>query len=538
MHIFLWRAAFAAIAFAVWPGAGPASGQETATDATVAQPAPPVEIPDEPKTVDPATLVPQQLAALATVDFVESSLGEVVKWLREEQKLAVLLDEEQLSDAGILVSEPVTDHLNNAPVYLLLNRLRALELAWYVRDDVVHITTAADADEHLINQPYNVGDLLDAEFEPEALIETIQNQTAGPWQDLDGIGGTMEMLGDVLFVRQTDEIHREVLGLLAALRKHARRTFTLDPPQHEVLRQKLIENVTVDFEDVPLLEATNDLARQTGADIRLDVRGLEDAGVRDRSPVSLTLTDRKLSTVLQTLLASYHATWAMRDGVLWITAQEKAEEILTTAVFDVRDLCRDDSESDALIEAIQNQTEGPWQDLDGIGGTMDNAKAGVLVVRQTEPLQQNVLELLQNYRTALLASKPRPRDVIDPNEVVTRYYRVEAAMADDLANLMRQLVLPDSWRSDQLPEAAGTIQRAVSKSDFVGDHVVAYSILIIRQTRAAHDEIAEFIGKIEGGDAPPATAAGIGTEAPAPAMGGFGGGGFGGGYFSPRPYGK
>jgi hypothetical protein len=230
----------------------------------------------------------------------------------------------------------------------------------------------------------------------------------------------------------------------------------------------------------------------------------------------------------------------MRDGVLWITAQEKAEEILTTAVFDVRDLCRDDSESDALIEAIQNQTEGPWQDLDGIGGTMDVPKTGVLVVRQTEPLLQSVLELLQNYRAALLVSKPRPRHVIDANEVVTRYYRVEAAMADDLTNLLRQLVRPESWRSDLLPQVPGTIQRAASKSDFAGDLVIAYSILIIRQTRATQDEIAEFIRKIEGGDAPPPMAAdfGAGTEAPAPAMGGFGGGGFGGGYFSPSHSGK
>jgi hypothetical protein len=34
---------------------------------------------------------------------------------------------------------------------------------------------------------------------------------------------------------------------------------------------------------------------------------------------------------------------------------------------------------DALIELIQNQTEGPWQDLDGIGGTMDQWDSGVRV---------------------------------------------------------------------------------------------------------------------------------------------------------------
>jgi hypothetical protein len=260
-----------------------------------------------------------------------------------------------------------------------------------------------------------------------------------------------------------------------------------------------------------------------------------------------------LSTVLQTLLASYHATWAMRDGVLWITAQEKADEILTTAVFDVRDLCRDEGESDALIDAIQNQTEGPWQDLDGIGGTMDVPKTGVLVVRQTEPLLQSVLELLQNYRTALLASKPRPRNVVDPKEVITQYYRMEAATADDLERILPLLVQPESWRSERTPDAPGFVLKAASKSELRDVHgrpvvakadtandadpralVVQQAVLIIRQTRAVQDEIAGIIRKVESGDATDGSfgaGGGIGG-------GGFGGGGFGGGFFSPQASGK
>ncbi len=45
----------------------------------------PPEIADEPKTVDPATLVPEQLAVSVTVNFTESSLREIAKWIESEQ---------------------------------------------------------------------------------------------------------------------------------------------------------------------------------------------------------------------------------------------------------------------------------------------------------------------------------------------------------------------------------------------------------------------------------------------------------------------
>ncbi|MCH7689386.1 MAG: PAS domain S-box protein, partial [Planctomycetes bacterium] len=119
----------------------------------------------------------------------------------------------------------------------------------------------------------------------------------------DGEGGGMEWLGDVLFIRQTDQIHRQIGGLLTALRKHGRRTFTLDPPQHTILRKKLGENVSVKFLDTPLAIAVQQLVEQTGVDIRLDMPALRKKRIRDREPVSLALSDRKLSTVLHVFLS-------------------------------------------------------------------------------------------------------------------------------------------------------------------------------------------------------------------------------------------
>jgi hypothetical protein len=500
------------------------------------------EIPDEPKTVDPATFMPPKLAEPVTVDFTDSSIGEVAEWIRTEHGFAVLIDESSLGDEGILVSDPVSDKSGGVPLYLLLNRLRAIGVDWYVEDDVLWITTPAMADERLTTEQYLIGDLLDMDYDQEKLIDTIANETSGPWWDVDGIGGSIEVLGDVMFVRHTAPMQREVAGLLTALRKHARMTFTLDPPQHEPIREKLNQNVDADFDDEPLIVAIHTLGERADVDVRVDLKALKDVGVRDRQPVSLTLAGRPLHTVLHVLLSPQHLTWILRDGVLWITSTERAEDAYKAAVFDVRDLCRDQGESDALQEAIQEQTSGPWFDLDGIGGTITFAQPGAMVVRQPESGLFEVLNLLETYREALRLSKPREREGIDMEEFVTTYYRMDADIADDLVNVLPVLVRPDTWRSEVAPEAKGTILEVASKSDLRDVHgrtvvgeperndqnrnalVVSQAVLIIHQSRVAHEEIAEVIRRVQAGDA-------IGASG-AVGGGGFGGGGFGGGFFS------
>src|SRR5262249_39181345 len=162
----------------------------------------------------------------------------------------------------------------------------------------------------------------DAGFDPQRLIQTIVTTTPGPWEKAQKTGNDIVLLGDVLFVRQSGQAHREVAGLLAALRKPARRTFTLDAPQHAALRLKLQTNVTVDFHDTPLSDAVSKLSTQADVGIRLDKSALRKRNLRERTPVSLKLSDQKLSIVLQALVAEWNLTWILRDGVLWITSQQ------------------------------------------------------------------------------------------------------------------------------------------------------------------------------------------------------------------------
>ena len=103
---------------------------------------------------------------------------------------------------GVQSGEPISDRLDNAPIYLLLNRLRASGLAWFFEDEILHITSTEAAVEHMTTIPYNLGDLLDADYDADSLMTVIESAIApDSWATVGG-DGVLNFLGDVMFMRQ------------------------------------------------------------------------------------------------------------------------------------------------------------------------------------------------------------------------------------------------------------------------------------------------------------------------------------------------
>ena len=513
-------------------------------------PQPPVEIPEEPRTIDPVTLVPPEVVPAVTVDFSDGTLNDLAEWIRTDLGLPVLFDEAALANQGSLLTDPVEDFSDDQPLYLLLDRLGTLNLSWQIEDGVLRITTREVQEDRLTTEPYLIGELLDADYEPDAIMATLIDQTPGPWFDIDGFGGTLQPLGDVLFVRQSVSQHREVQGALAALRTHGRETFVGEPPEHLVFRTQLQRNVSVDFDETSLIRAIEQIADQTGLDIRLDRSPSNKDRIREREPVSLTLADRKLETVLAALLADLKLDWMLKNGVMWVTTRGATAEHMKTVVYDVRDLCQNDNEATALISAIQEQTSGPWFNVDGIGGTIGSARVGTLVVRQNEAQLREIRDLLSAYRSALTMSKRRIRPGMDPEEILTRYYKMDAEISVDLMTYIPTVIAPGTWVADA-PGQIGFIRQLSSRPEIrrssdpsgperfiaVPPVAVPQSVLIITQTRAVQQEIQQLIHNVEHGDGLAPTEAvpgrgGYGTGGMGGGGGDFEGGGFGGGFFS------
>jgi len=209
----------------------------------------------------------------------------------------------------------------------------------------------------------------------------------------------------------------------------------------------------------------------------------------------------------------------------------------------VRDLCRNENESEALLNAVTNQLAADSWSTAGGPGTIHFPLPGTMVVLQQESVHDKLLQLLDNYRSALRMSKARPRPGSDPKEVLTRYYRMPETVAKDFQEALPLLIQPETWRNDAKPEAVGTIMKLASRGQIdvpanvkpeAAGAVVStpYAVLVIKQTRQVHEKIPELLFKIEVGE-PPLGEGGFPQRPFVTSVvpvfgGGLGGGGFGG----------
>ena len=453
-----------------------------------------------------------------TVQFKDTSISEVAHWIREKTGLNVVMDSRSLETAGILSSEPINDSLNAAPMYLLLDRLANQKIQWSSNGGIITLYAAKDQRAVYAVQ-YNVGELLDAKFKGDHLVDSIES-TIDP--DSWGAGNASAvLLGDILFLRQSARNHRLVAGLLTALKSPSRRIVIDQPKEHDTLRAQLGQMISIDAKDKPLSAVVTQLAELAKVDLRLNRAALSAALISDRIPVTIQITNQKLSAVLDILTTQYRLAWHMRDGAVWVTTAGDITEHPTVAVYDVRDLCLNMDESLSLQSAIVQQAmPESWET-----GVMNFAKSGIMVVRQSEAIQSAILGLLDDYRLALRNSKRRIAPEEDPEVVEIKYYRMPTAVADDLTDELPTLVAPSTWKSEAQPTAVGTIRKLRSwdqasrpaAKDATSEPLVSYSVLVIEQRRKVHREISKTLQRIELGDMPE--------------MQGGMGGGFGGGMF-------
>ncbi|MBL8809804.1 MAG: hypothetical protein JNM43_06465 [Planctomycetaceae bacterium] len=518
-----------------------------------------LQIAVEPESIDPATIVLERLAQKATVNFEGRTLKDLFRWLQNDQKLSVSINTEELKQAGILSSDKLRDSLNDEPLYLLLDRLSNIGVGWYLSGEDLCLTSLEHSSRQYNTRFYNLGELFDAGFEAHVLLEMITASVGGNWMIMGDEDGDLVLLGDVIFVRQTEPVQRELKALLQAIKTPARRTLTLDAPQHTAIRSLMAQKFSLTLDEVLLSDAVDELAKISGTKIQLNLADLKKHGTSVRTPVSAELQDQKLETILDFILSEQNLTWLIQDGVIQIVCKETAESNTRTAVYDVRDLCRNESESSALKSALYTQCGGLWIDNGDEIGSISFARPGIMVVRHTDKMQDSILNLLENYRTALRGSKPRKVAGPDPDEVLTYYYRIPTKMAEQLAAQLPGLIQPETWKDETHPDAVGTVRRLASTDELRDAHgnalvssngastpgfllVVPHDVMVITQRRKVHDEIRELLHKVQHGDMPGSGGGGLGGGGlgggglgGGMGGGGFGGGGFGGGLFNVAP---
>jgi len=180
-----------------------------------------------------------------SLEFVDLSLEKCIEFLKEYHKINIWLDLQTLTKLGVALDQPITLKLAGVTLRSVLKLLlEPVQLTYVIDDDVMKITTSAEANEKLLTRTYPVHDLyygpVIAEDQPadekDALrraaseprpgdLETAIVRTIDPasWDDKNGPGSmTYVREAGSLVIRQRPSVHEQILQLLRDLREAKR----------------------------------------------------------------------------------------------------------------------------------------------------------------------------------------------------------------------------------------------------------------------------------------------------------------------------
>ncbi len=175
----------------------------------------------------------------------------------------------------------------------------------------------------------------------------------------------------------------------------------IDQAEAAVLR-KLEEPTDVDFRDTSLLDALNELGKRHELQMDFDRPALADARVSlDQVKVTLALRGMRLRSVFSLMLEQFELIWMIQNGRFRITTMGVAWNAEIAEVHDVSDLLDQaalpDGDVDALIDLLTSSiSPESWDEGNNIG---IERLPGALVVRQTQPMQEQIAGILAAIRT-------------------------------------------------------------------------------------------------------------------------------------------
>lgn len=187
----------------------------------------------------------------------------------------------------------------------------------------------------------------------------------------------------------------------------------------------------LNVEEMTLEDVIAKLATEHNLQILIDKPTLTDEGVSLETPITLSVSDVTLRSLLNLVLGPQQLTTIIRHEVLNVTTTTKAADDLDTRMYDVRRLLEKDDYS-SLLNVIRDTTEpDTWDDNGGPGSAEPVKIAEALTIRQTQAVHEKIvvlLEELERYLSApVRAAKP---DLLlpDPNREAEKAIRAKLAM--------------------------------------------------------------------------------------------------------------
>lgn len=164
------------------------------------------------------------------------------------------------------------------------------------------------------------------------------------------------------------------------------------------------------------------------------------------------------------MLDDLQLTTVLRDGVLFVTTKDEAQQRFETVVYDVAELVMDgpinccaepgsitrclcdDIKQAALIELIKKSTSAYWEPERAPWPVIEPLETGLLVIHQTQAVHDEIAALLTPLIDKAIAERARTGlDKPGPPKLMLRSYLLSKETAADLVTNIKQLVVVPSW---------------------------------------------------------------------------------------------
>ena len=439
-----------------------------------------------------AARIHQAMQKTVAVEFHDAPWEVVAEKLANVTGINVVIDWVALEETG-LANARITADYTNVKLDLALSRmLNPLGAAWVVEDEVLKISSVESVEEESqVVKVYDVRTLRKAGYDSVTLSETLFAATTALWEEVDGVGGTVSQLKGVLVVRQSPRVHGEISQVLDKLMAVATSAGKIIPatipaidPANIAVHRGLMQKIDCEYREVTLRDVAADIQEQSGIPIEFDVAALDEEEITADSIVSLRISGVSVNSALRLLLEPLDCRAVVDSGRLLITSDVVADEMLQTHIYDIADLTAAGFTDTELLDTILASGTGLWENEDGMGGDFKMSESGALIVKQTLQAHREIALLLSDLRTKHAARKrivPPASPPSNPETVSTVVYADLSFPAEDLVEAIPQFVYPETWQD----QPTGAIIRQVG------------TLLVVRQTGAVHQQIQDFLDKLE-----------------------------------------
>lgn len=358
------------------------------------------------------------------LEFVETPLSDVVKFLEDFHKITIRIDEPAVKKLGKTADPPITKNLKGVSLRSALSlMLREMGAIGAVDHGALVITEPATLAKKLSLRLYRVDGLAatrtaggppEAAFDQviQAITEAVFPKT---WHKTGGRGTIAAVARSpvpVLAVMQTENVHRGIAEVLSQLRAAARGEPLLGPAEKR-LKEALESPTSLEFVETPLQDVIDYMKDYHRIEIQLDCKPVDAIGLGGDTRVTKNIKKVRLRSALALMLRENGFTFDIEDEVLLIFPEEASRLHAQTRIYPIADLLADNTrpgliDAEAICRIVTSSAASlSWLQRDSNAAispfVSDQVKC--LVTTQCGPVHQQIEDLLGALRCAVGAAR-------------------------------------------------------------------------------------------------------------------------------------